>query len=287
MALALMHDERFIDMAPAAIFHSLLDEGRHVCSIRTLYRILDEHKEVRERRNQRRHVNYAKPELLATGPNQVWTWDITKLRGPVRGLYYYLYVIIDIYSRYVTGWMIARHESGALARRFIEETCAGQNIRSHQLALHADRGSSMKSCNVSQLLADLGVLKSHSRPRVSNDNPFSESQFKTLKYRPDFPGRFVGYEAAREFCRSFFEWYNNHHFHSSICYLPPTLVHYGKATAALEARNLTRQLAYAQNPERYRCGPPEPLRLPEAVWINPPTYHRFEPTDSALQVIYG
>ena len=215
--LGALHCERFVDKAPAQVWATLLDEGTYLCSIRTMYRILEEHGEVRERRNQRRHPNYTKPELLAEAPNQVWSWDITKLRGPVKWTYYYLYVILDIFSRYVVGWMLAHRESAALAQRLIAESCRKQDIEPDQLTLHADRGSSMRSKPVGLLLADLGVTKTHSRPYVSNDNPYSESQFKTMKYCPQFPSRFGSAEDGRLFCCGFFDYYNFHHRHWRCC----------------------------------------------------------------------
>jgi putative transposase len=233
--LDILHSERFVDKAPQEIYAVLLDEGRYLCSIRTMYRIMKENGEVRERRDQLAHPVYQKPELLATRPNEVWSWDITKLLGPVKWSYYYLYVILDIFSRYVVGWLLADRESAVLAQKLIEETCRKQNILPGQLTIHADRGSSMKSKPVAFLLADLGVTKTHSRPHTSNDNPFSESQFNTLKYRPDFPDRFFCVEEARSHCRSFFHWYNQAH------------------------------------PERFVRGVPSPAPLAEAVWINPPS----------------
>ena len=217
----ILYSEQFADKSPYEVFATLLDEGRYVCSIRTMYRILEEDQASRERRNQLRHPNYHKPELLATAPNQVWSWDITKLLGPHKWTYYYLYVILDIYSRYVVGWMLAHREASDLATRLIRETMEKQGVREDELTLHSDRGPSMTSHNVAQLLAALGVVKSHSRPHVSNDNPFSESQFKTLKYRPEFPDRFQSYDEALSFCRSFFPWYNDQHYHSGIGLLTP------------------------------------------------------------------
>jgi len=209
--LDVLHSDRFVDQAPSEVYATLLDEGAYLCSIRTMYRILASADEVRERRNQLRHPSYAAPELLATHPNRVWSWDITKLLGPVKWTYFYLYVILDIFSRYVVGWMIAHHESAALAKRLIGETCAKQNVVPGQLTIHADRGSSMTSKPVALMLADLGVTKTHSRPHVSDDNPYSEAQFKTLKYRPGFPDRFGSIEDARTFCQDFFAWYNAVH----------------------------------------------------------------------------
>lgn len=268
--LEVLNEERFVDQAPAAVYHALLDEGRRLCSPRTMYRVLADHKQVRERRNQLRHPEYRKPELLATAPNQVWSWDITKLRGPVKWLYYYLYVILDVYSRYAVGWILARSESGSIARHLIDETCAKQNIQRDQLYLHSDRGPSMKSYPVAQLLATLGVTKSHSRPHTSNDNPYSESQFKTLKYRPDFPRRFDGFEHARTFSTSFFTWYNNSHYHSGLAYLTPAIVHYGHGPDVLAARHRAELEAFHACPERFRNRPPVLRTLPEGVWINPP-----------------
>ena len=266
----LMHSERFMDQAPREIYATLLDEGRYLCSVRTMYRILEQESEVRERRNQLRHPAYAKPELLATAPNQVWSWDITKLLGPVKWTYYYLYVILDIFSRYVVGWMLASQESAALAQHLIEQTCHKQAIQPRQLTIHADRGSSMTSKPVAFLLADLGVTKTHSRPHTSNDNPFSEAQFKTLKYRPDFPQRFSGIEEARSICQSFFSWYNREHYHTGIGLLTPHVVHHGLAEKVIEARRSIVSEAFRLHPERFVKGPPQINPLPKGVWINPP-----------------
>ena len=268
--LDILHTERFVDKAPTEVYATLLDEGAYHCSVRTMYRILAEAGEVRERRNQARHPNYQAPELLATAPNQVWSWDITKLRGPVKWSYYYLYVILDIFSRYVVGWMIAYRESGTLAKRLIAETCEKQKVRPGQLTIHADRGSSMKSKTVAFLLADLGVTKSHSRPYVSDDNPYSESQFKTLKYRPDFPARFGSIQDARDFCREFFPWYNDEHRHSGIGLMAPAMVHYGKAEQVSSQRQAVLASAFDAHPERFVRGTPTPPSLPEAAWINKP-----------------
>jgi putative transposase len=268
--LAALHLERFVDRAPASIVATLLDEGTFLCSVRTMYRLLARHGEVRERRDQLRHPAYAVPELLATGPNQVWTWDITKLRGPAKWTCFHLYVILDIFSRYVVGWMVAPHESAVLARKLIAESVARQGIRPGELTVHADRGSSMRSKPVALLLADLGVTKSHSRPHVSDDNPFSESHFKTLKYRPGFPDRFGSIEDARAFCVAFFAWYGTEHRHSGIALLTPEDVHYGRATERLAARGVVLDAAYAAHPERFVRRPPRPAAPPTAVWINPP-----------------
>ena len=267
---SVLNDDRFADRAPAQVYATLLDEGTFRCSIPTMYRILRENRLVRDRRNQRRHPTYHQPDLLATGPNEVWSWDITKLLGPVKWTYFHLYVILDIFSRYVVGWMVAPRESAALAQRLIAETCATQGIVSGQLFLHADRGASMPSKPVALLLADLGVTRSHSRPQVSNDNPFSEAQFKTLKYRPDFPARFGSLEDARVFCQAFFTWYNGEHGHAGIGLMTPTAVHDGRASTVRDARQRVLSAAYAAHPERFVRTPPHPPRLPHAVWINPP-----------------
>ncbi len=268
--LSALHCERFVDKAPAQVWATLLDEGIYHCSILTMYRILSEHGEVRERRNQLRHPNYQKPELVAEAPNQVWSWDITKLRGPVKWTYFYLYVILDIFSRYVTGWMLARRESAELARRLISESCLKQNIEADQLTIHADRGSSMRSKSVALLLADLGITKTHSRPYVSNDNPYSESQFKTMKYCPEFPSRFGCLEDGRLFCGGFFDYYNNAHRHSGLGLMTPAAVHYGRADELNAARRQVLLEAHRAHPERFVHGTPQPPVLPRQVWINPP-----------------
>lgn len=265
-----LHHKRFVDLAPAAVYATLLDEGIFMCSIRTMYRILAENSEVRERRNQLRHPHYQKPELLATGPNQVWSWDITKLKGPVKWTWFYLYVILDIFSRYVVGWMLAHRESSVLAKRLIGQSYERQNIQPEQLTIHADRGSSMKSKPVALLLSDLGVTKTHSRPHVSNDNPYSESHFKTLKYRPEFPSRFGCIEDARLFCRDFFTWYNTEHRHCGLELLTPEVVHYGRADEVIKRRQQALDEAYRLHPERFVRRPPKHPALPDAVWINPP-----------------
>lgn len=283
--ISVLHEARFLDKSPAQIYAALLDEGRYVCSISTMYRILRELHEVRERRNVRKHGKYERPELLATGPNQVWSWDITKLRGPAKWTYYYLYVIIDIYSRHVVGWLIAPRESAELAKHLIDETCKRQRTRNSELIIHSDRGTSMTSKTVAMLLADLGIVKSLNRPHVSNDNPFSESQFKTLKYHPHFPGRFGSIEDARAFCQHFFDWYNNEHYHSGIALMTPHTVHYGKAEACSEKRQSTLNNAFARNPERFVRGLPRTLPLPPAVWINPPATVRHSADDATISSI--
>ncbi len=268
--LDVLHSEEFRDKPPQEVYAALLDQGRYLCSIRTMYRILEANQEVRERRDQLRHPSYAKPELLATAPNRVWSWDITKLLGPVKWTYFYLYVILDIFSRYVVGWMVASRESALLAEKLIQETCFKQGIQPGQLLIHADRGSSMKSKPVALLLSDLGVTKTHSRPHTCDDNPYSESQFKTLKYRPDFPQRFGSLSDARAFCQDFFNWYNTEHHHSGIGLMSPHVVHYGLAQGVFKAREKVLLAAYEKNPERFVRKVPVPLPLPQAAWINPP-----------------
>jgi putative transposase len=268
--LDVLHAERFVDRSPWSVYAALLDEGTYLCSVRTMYRILNEQGEVRERRNQLRHPVYSKPELLATGPNQVWSWDITKLKGPVKWTYYYLYVMLDIFSRYVVGWMLASRECNSLAQRLIEQSCQNQSIGQNQLIIHSDRGPSMSSKPVALLLADLGITKSHSRPHVSNDNPYSEAQFKTLKYRPEFPERFGSLQDGRSFCQRFFPWYNTEHYHSGIGYLTPEQVHCGLSQQIVKERQAVLRKAYQRYPDRFKQGIPKPLPLPEAAWINKP-----------------
>lgn len=269
--LTLLRSPEYCDLAPAQVWARLLDDGIYLCSIRTMYRLLTIAGESRERRRQRTHPAKKKPELIATIPNQVWSWDITKLQGPQRGTFYHLYVIIDIYSRYVIGWTIATTETGELAKDFIEGAISEQQIAPGQLALHADRGTSMTSKPVSQLLVDLGVDRSHSRPHVSNDNPYSEANFKTLKYCPAFPGRFGSLEDARAFCAVFFNYYNHIHRHSGIGLHTPASVHCGTATQIQAQRAETLHAAYAANPTRFGHRKPSPPALPSAAWINEPT----------------
>jgi putative transposase len=265
-----LNSPRFQDCAPREVYATLLDEQMYLCSWRSMYRILAAENEVRERRDQLRRPNYAKPELLATPPRELWSWDITKLKGPAKWTYYYLYVIVDVFSRYVVGWMISERETAELAEAFIAETCAKEAICPDQLTLHADRGSAMTSKSVAQLLADLGVTKSHSRPHVSNDNPYSESQFKTLKYRPDYPSQFGSLADARAWAREFFRWYNQEHHHTGIGLLTPATVHYRQAVQTIAARQEVLMAAYEAHPERFVRGTPRPPALPTAVWINPP-----------------
>jgi putative transposase len=265
-----LNSERFVDSAPRQVYAALLDEGVYLCSWRTMYRILDEYQEVRERRDQLTHPAYAKPELLATGPNQLWSWDITKLLGPAKWTYFYLYVILDVFSRYVVGWMIAEREAASLAETLIAETCIKQGIQRDQLTLHADRGSSMRSKPVALLLSDLGVTKTHTRPYTSNDNPYSEAQFKTLKYRPDFPDRFGSVADARGWAQPFFQWYNHDHYHTGLNLMTPAMVHYGLAETVRARRTQVLHAAYATHPERFVQGVPVVPDLPREVWINKP-----------------
>jgi putative transposase len=268
--LAVLHEDRFQDCAPAAIQAQLLDEGRYLCATRTMYRILAKQGESRERRDLLVHPPYQKPELLATAPNQVWSWDITKLRGPVKWTYFYLYVILDIFSRYVVGWMVADRESAELAKHLLEETIRKYNILPGQLIIHADRGKVMRAKPVALLYADLGVSKSHSRPYVSDDNPFSESQFRTLKYRPNFPNRFGCLLDSRAHCQVFFPWYNDEHRHSSLSMLTPAMVHFDQTTTVLAQRQTVLDAAYLAHPERFVRKPPTTNRPPSEVWINQP-----------------
>jgi putative transposase len=268
--LDLTCSERFIDFSPAAIVAALLDEGRYLCSERTIYRLLSEQRLVRERRAQLRHPRYERPQLLATAPNQVWSWDITKLLGPTTWTYYDVYVILDIFSRYVVGWMLAERENAALAGRLIDETCARHGIRPGQLVLHADRGAPMTAKNTAQLLADLGVVRSLSRPHVSDDNPFSEAHFKTLKYHGEFPTRFASYPVAHTFCRKFFPWYNCEHRHGSLALLTPHDVHFGHAPRIVAARQRVLDAAFLAHPDRFVRGRPVQHHPPHEVWINPP-----------------
>jgi putative transposase len=268
--LARLHEPRFVDLAPAEVYATLLDEGHYHCSERTMYRLLATQHEGRERRNQLRHPHYAAPELLARHPNELWSWDITKLLGPAKWTYFYLYVMLDVFSRYVVGWMVTHRESATLAERFIHETASRQGIARDQLTIHADRGPAMTSKPVALLLADLGITKTHSRPHVSNDNPFSEAQFKTLKYRPTFPVRLGSIQDARAHCHDFFPWYNTEHHHSALGLLTPYDVHHGLAEQRVAAREAVLATAYGAHPERFPGGLPQPPACPTEVWINPP-----------------
>jgi putative transposase len=275
--LGALHSDRFADLAPAEVWAILLDEGTYLGSQSTFYRLLRAAGETRERRRQAAHPAAVKPELLATAPNQVYSWDITKLHGPAKWTYYHLYVILDIYSRYAVGWMLAARESAVLAEKLIAATCAKQGIARGQLTIHADRGSSMTSKPVAFLLADLGITQSHSRPHVSNDNPFSEAQFKTLKYRPCFPGRFSSLEHARAHCQEFFHWYNDEHRHGGLGLHTAADVHHGQAAAVRAARADVLTAAYLAHPERFVRKPPAPPDLPAVAWINPPAEKEAAP----------
>lgn len=277
MVIDTLHSEQFCDLSPYQVYAQLLDNDQYLCSIRTMYRILkDFHGEVKERRRQVAHHQYQKPELIATAPNQVWSWDITKLKGPVKWTYYYLYVIIDIFSRHVVGWMIANCERAGLAKQLIEKTCLKQNIKQHQLVIHSDRGPSMTSKTVALLLSDLGVTKSLNRPHVSNDNPFSEAQFRTLKYCSSFPERFGCLQDARSFCQQFFNWYNKEHRHSGIGLVTPEQLHYGLAQTVYDNRCEVLRKAFDKSPIRFKGKVPKPQSLPKAVWINKPKSETLE-----------
>ena len=276
--------ERFVDKAPAQVWAELLDEGQYLCSVRTMYRVLHQNGAVQERRNQLKHPNHPVPRLVATAPNQVWSWDITKLLGPVKWTFYYLYVLLDIYSRYVVGWMVAMLESAVLANRLISESCAKQNILPNQLTLHADRGSSMTSKPVALLLADLGLTKSHSRPHVSNDNPYSEAQFRTLKYRPDFPARFGGLEHARAFCHDFFTYYNTQHRHSGLGLLTPESVHYGRADELIPNALSKDRHSHLRCPPR--SGSTHPTPRTETVIQKRLLSHQMTPTPTPVRSPY-
>jgi putative transposase len=273
-----LNSERFLDSSPRQVWATLLDEGVYLCSWRTMYRLLAKNQSVKERRRVRRHPKYVRPELEASGPNQVWTWDITHLKAQSRGQFYYLYVVIDIYSRLVVGWLLADRECEELARRLLEQSYRKQGVQPGQLTVHADRGAPMKSKSVKQLLSDLEVRTSHSRPRVSNDNPFSEAGFKTMKYSPDFPARFGSFLEAQTFCRDYFVWYNQEHYHTGIALLTPAQVHYGEAEVVLAKRQATLEAAFAKAPAQFGHRCPQVTRLPETVWINRPAQPVCEAT---------
>lgn len=268
--LSALNSERFLDCSPRQVWATLMDEGVYLCSWRTMYRLLQRHQAVKERRRVRRHPKYVRPELSATGPNQVWTWDITYLKGPNRGEFFYLYVVMDLFSRLVVGWMLADRESADLAVRLLEKTYQKHKVKPGQLTIHADRGAPMKSKSLGQLLCDLDVRASHSRPKVSNDNPFSEAGFKTMKYSPDFPARFGSQEAAETFCQGYFRWYNTAHHHTGIALLTPAQVHYGEAPTVLAQRQRTLDATFARIPHRFGHGHPKVAPLPGEVYINRP-----------------
>jgi putative transposase len=275
--LQLLVDEKYCDKSPAEIYASLLDEGWYYCSIRTMYRLLQGQKMVKERRAQRTHPVYTKPELMAEGPNQLWSWDITKLKTPTKGSYFHLYVVIDVFSRFVVGWLVADREHGELAKQLMETTYDRHGVKPETLTVHADNGAAMVSRPLALLFADLGVIKSHSRPHTSDDNPFSEAQFKTLKYRHDFPERFESLEHARAYLKGFFVWYNNEHHHGALALLTPADVHYGRSSERIDARAEVLNRAYALHPERFVKAPPRPKRPPKAVYINPPKAQEVQP----------
>lgn len=266
-----LNSERFQDQAPREVFASLLDAGQYLCSVASMYRILRENQEIQERRNQLRHPAYPKPVLVATGPNQVWTWDITKLPGPVKWVYFCLYVVLDLFSRFVVGWMIANRESAALAEQLISETCVRQQIGPEQLKIHSDRGAPMQAKSLTLLYADLGVVASFSRPRIPDDNPYSEAQFKTLKYHPSFPDRFGSEVDARAWGQRLFHWYNFEHYHTGLGLMTPAAVHFGQAPALAAQRQQVLHQAYLAHPERFVRGLPKPPAVPAEVWINPPS----------------
>jgi putative transposase len=279
-ALAMVNSERFRDSSVPEVLYACLEEGRYLASRSTIYRFLKQEGATRERRSQLSHPVYARPELLATAPNQVWSWDITKLRGPVKWTYFYLYVLLDIFSRYVVGWLIAHHESARIASVLIADSCRRHQIAPGQLSIHADRGPSMRSKTIAQLFDDLQVAPSFSRPHVSNDNPFSEAQFKTMKYQPGYPDRFGSIQESRFFARSFFPWYNDEHHHAGIAGLTPATVHFGRSEEILERRHKVLLDAYRLHPERFVAGPPRRPQLPPAVWINPPVDQEIDVTVS-------
>jgi len=278
--LAVLRSERFVDCSPAQVYFTLLDEGTYLASESTYYRLLRANGEVRERRAQATHPPKKRPELVATAPDVCWSWDITKLRGPRRGEYFDCYVVLDIFSRYVVAWCVAP-ESGELAKELIADAVRRHRVPPGQLTIHADRGSSMTSNPVVELYAFLGIKRSHSRPHVSNDNPYSEAGFKTMKYCPAFPGSFGSIEDARAFCSRFFNYYNHEHRHSGIAYHTPASVHFGTATEVRAQRVETLDVAYATNPARFRHRKPQPPELPTVAWINEPNVEKEEPAQKA------
>jgi len=276
-----LHSERFVDSSPVTVYHTLLDfDGIRLCSVRTMYRLLQKEGENNDRRHPGRRGKALKPELVAEGPNQLWSWDITQLRGPTRGVWFYLYVVLDVFSRRVVGWTLAFGESGELAKELIHQACLQEGIERGKLTLHSDRGAPMKSQNVVGLLSWLGVEKSLGRPSISNDNPYSESAFKTLKYCPAFPERFHSFEDAMAFLRGFFLHYNTRHFHSGICYLTPDAAHFGQAEQILEKRHQVELAFYHLHPERFPRGAPKLKILPKSVWINKPSGAEWSPKGS-------
>jgi putative transposase len=274
--LALLDSDEFMDLAPAQVYAKLLEDGEYLCSTRTMYRVLADADQVRERRAQRRHPEYKKPQLVATAPNQVWSWDTTKLPGPTKGTYFTLYVILDIFSRYIVGWQVTKSESAAVAQELIDACCAKQKVARGQLTIHADRGSPMTAKSTALLYVDLGIAKSHSRPYTSNDNPYSESNFRTLKYRPDMPEQLGSLEHARQVVHALVGWYNEEHYHVGLALLHPTDVHHGRAPAIVEARQRVLDVAHERHPERFVRGRPLQKLPPAAAWINPPPMNAIE-----------
>lgn len=275
--LATLDSDEFMDKAPAQVFAKLLEDGTYLCSTRTMYRVLAANDQVRERRAQRQHPAYVKPQLVATAPNQVWTWDITKLPGPTKGTYFSLYVILDLYSRYIVGWQVAGRESAAVYQELVKACCQDQGVVSEQLTIHSDRGAPMTAKSTALLYADLGIAKSHSRPYTSNDNPYSESNFRTMKYRPDMPDELGSLEHARQVVRALVDWYNDEHYHVGLSLLHPADVHYGRAPDIVAARQRVLDAAHAAHPERFVRGRPTQKAPPPAAWINPP------PTEAIAQ----
>lgn len=279
--LATLDSERFMDLAPAQVYAQLLEDGEYLCSTRTMYRVLAQAGQVRERRAQRQHPVYVKPQLVATAPNQVWTWDTTKLPGSTKGTYYTLYVILDLFSRYIVGWQVTERESATVAQELIAACCKQQRVVREQLTVHSDRGSPMVAKSTAQLYLDLGIAKSYSRPHTSNDNPYSESNFRTLKYRPDMPDRLGSLQHARQVARELVDWYNDDHYHSSLALLHPVDVHYGRATAIIAARQRVLDEAHHRHPERFVRGQPTQKSPPAAAWINPPPMDPILSADQA------
>ena len=270
LVLTTLDSAPFMDKAPAQVYAKLLEDGEYLCSERTMYRVLAEHDQVRERRAQRRHPEYKKPQLVATAPNQVWSWDTTKLPGATKGTYFTLYVILDIFSRYIVGWQVTKSESATVAQELIDACCKQQRVARGQLTVHADRGSPMVAKSTAQLYIDLGIAKSHSRPHTSNDNPYSESNFRTLKYRPDMPEQLGSLEHARQVIRGLVDWYNEDHYHVNLALLHPVDVHHGRVAEIVAARQRVLDEALARHPERFVHGRPVQKTPPAAAWINPP-----------------
>lgn len=277
--LATLDSDEYMDKAPAQVFAALLELGIYLCSIRTMYRILAANDQVRERRAQRQHPTYTKPQLVANAPNQVWTWDITKLPGPTKGTYFSLYVILDLFSRYIVGWQVATRESAAVYQQLVEACCKDQGVVPEQLTIHSDRGAPMTAKSTALLYADLGIIKSHSRPYTSNDNPYSEANFRTLKYRPDMPDQLGSIEHARQVVRALVDWYNDEHYHVGLALLHPVDVHFGRAADIVAARQLVLDAVYARHPERFPLGRPTQKLPPAAAWINPPPMTHMDQSD--------